>query len=292
MALEDQIRSLLSFLNLILFGSLDGSWTSTISLWAVRLLTLGLMLRTYIIPSILSLCSNHIRVRSISFRSIRGLYIKSGRWTLYIDRIALGRPKGDCPSRRSVLIEGLKVDIGKDGTKPSGRPTPRIFRRSLKLSDLSLYPLVFGFLSLLSAIYRLLEPHFRPLIRSFVVSSLRHIIHRLPGITQAFKLEVRSAEVTLAALPETNVMIEDIAFHTTLTFTELETSSGMENTEPNVGEGRHLKSFGVSNWRTRLMKSSKRTWDRAWGQTQGFASVSLKLKRVTGQTQLSLPHNS
>jgi hypothetical protein len=252
-------------------------------LWLLRILTFGLLLRTYIVPLVLSISSNHIRVRSISFRSIRGLYVRGRSQIWRVDRIGISRRMApDGPNRISIKIEGLKVEVGK--LNHDITPALNGHRRPSTITKLDPSPVINGLWSIVASIYSLLDPIFRPIFRSFFVSCLRHVIQHLPGLTQAFDFDLRSAEIVFASLPGTRLVITQATLRTALTFTQLEPALGTEELDSAAGAKRHLRSFSMAEWRSRLTKSTKRTWDRAWGRTQGFASVSLEIKNVVGLT--------
>lgn len=289
MAFDHHFRSLSYVLHALLLGTQDSSWSTTIVLWLLRILTFGLLLRTYIVPLVLSVFSNHIRVRSISFRSIRGLYIRRKSQIWRVERIGISRRvSSDGPNRISIKIEGLKVEVGKLNHEPRIPLTSNGHRRPLTLAGLNPSPMVYGLWSVVANVYSLLDPIFRPIFRSFFVSCLRHVIQRLPGLTQVFDFDLRSAEIEFSSLPGTRLVISQAILRTALTFTQMEPAVVAEELESVAGAKRHLRSFSMAEWRSRLTKSTKRTWDRAWGKTQGFASISLEIKNVVGLTRPQL----
>src|ERR1700732_481146 len=88
----------------------DCLWATTI-IWIVRIITLLIVLRNYVAPYVLARIAGGIRsvrVRSISLRSIRGIYIRRGIQTWRVDRIGisyrsqLGKDPVDSPSRSKV----------------------------------------------------------------------------------------------------------------------------------------------------------------------------------------------
>jgi hypothetical protein len=288
MALDHHLRSLSYVLRALLLGTQDSSWSTAVVLWLLRILTFGLLLRTYIVPLFLSIFSNHIRVRSISFRSIRGLYIRGGSQIWRVDRIGISRRvSSDGPNRISIKIEGLKVEVGKLKHEPKTSPALNGHRRPLTLTNLNSSPMVNGLWSIVANVYAFLDPIFRPIFRSFFVSCLRHVIQHLPGLTQAFDFDLRSVEIVFSSLPGTRLVVTQATLRTALTFTQTEPALGAEGLESTAEAKRHLRSFSMAEWRSRLTKSTKRTWDRAWGRTQGFASISLEIKNVVGLTR---PH--
>ena len=78
----------------------------------MRIISFSLLLRTYLGPWLLALMSDHIRVRSISLWSIRGLYIRKGNRTWRVERISY--VWSSVQGRRLALkIDGLNVHIAK-----------------------------------------------------------------------------------------------------------------------------------------------------------------------------------
>lgn len=185
----------------------DSPW-SALGIWAVRFITFSLLFRTYIGPWILALLSTHIRVRSISLRSIRGLYIRAGNRTIRVERIRLSYrwSSVEGSSRLTLHIESLNLDFGK--TEPKVNVSPRHHNRTLTLADFAPSPMAYRLWSLISKIYVTLDPFFRPVLRTCVVTLLRRIIHWLPAITQALNFDLYTAVITFPDLPGTQITIE------------------------------------------------------------------------------------
>src|ERR1700721_760427 len=125
-------------LRLFLLGTPDASAWTTVLLWVARLVTLSLIFRTYIGPFILTQISDHIRVRSISLRSIRGLYFRRGSRIWRVERIGISYSSAAGGLSVKIMIKGLKLEIGVDDPAPSIRPP---IRRNLTLADLSPSPI-------------------------------------------------------------------------------------------------------------------------------------------------------
>ncbi|KAG6831126.1 hypothetical protein H0H92_012551 [Tricholoma furcatifolium] len=136
---------------------------------------------------------------------------------------------------------------------------------------------------LVSSAYAVVEPHFRPLIRTGVIAALRLWIRWLPHIISGIYFEAHSTTATFPDLPGTSVSAGDITFHMNLSFTDLEkvVDTGIHNTPRSV---RSKRSYGMAAWRKRFTASFQRTLDRAWGNTQGNVSISLKLHNISGLT--------
>jgi hypothetical protein len=276
-----------SGLEAFLLRSPDVAWMTLIAIWLTRIVLLLLMLRTYIIPFIVAFFSERIRVRSISFRSIRGLYIRTGSKTWRVDRIVISRPTTpDGLSRIFLTVEGLKVefdDVHAARTSPASSNAA-----SFRLADFGPSPMAFRLWFILSSIYDLLSPLFRPIVRTIFVSFLRHVIERLPGLSQALDFRFRSAELTFTSLPGARILLEEADLRTALSFSQEEQQPGGEEPDAMQQEAqRPAVSFSLADWQSRMTTSTRRSWDRAWGKTLASASVSLKVKKVAGLTSHS-----
>ncbi|KDQ64599.1 hypothetical protein JAAARDRAFT_145519 [Jaapia argillacea MUCL 33604] len=275
-------------LNTLFLSTPEKSLWSACLIWVVRVVTFALLLRTYIVPSILRIFSNSIRVRSISLRSIRGIYFKAGMRTWHVERIrwSYHSPCAESDSRISVRIEGLKLEI--DGTQTSVADTEVREPRSwtdLRLptrSDFALSPVGVWIRFFAASVYSLLEPKLRPVLRIAFVTSLRLLIRLVPPLTQIFEFELDSAVITFAALSGASVVIKDATLHTKVAFTQLENVIFSEAKEVGPPRRRHTRFKSVIDWKDKLSNSVERAWERAWGKTQGSASINLKVHRVTG----------
>lgn len=257
-------------------------WAATI-IWVVRLLTLLVILRNHVAPYVIGRVSGHIRVRSISLRSIRGIYFRRGIRTWSVDRIGISYRSAsvDGSNRFTVKIEGLKLEIGQVRHAPQEANITR--RRRMTLSDLSPSPIAFWLWSIMSRVYSCVEPHLRPAIRSVTVACIRVFIRCLPAVSQALHFDLESAEVTFAASPKSSIRIQEATFHTLLNFTQLEDAVFTEGNDTNVA-ARRVGSLSMAALKMRLTKSFGRTWEKAWGKTQGAASVAFTVKGISGLT--------
>jgi hypothetical protein len=269
----------------LLYGTSD-AWITTIVLWISRAVLFLLMLRTFIIPSFVAFFSKHIRVRSISFRSIRGLYVRQGHRTWHINRIAISRPKlPEGPRRISVKIEGLRLELDEDQTVGTSQDSEEAHRRHSILRSFGHSLIAFRLWYLVSSLYEVISPFLRPIIRTVFVSLLRQAIQRLPSLTKALTFEVHSAELTFSSLPGTRILITEARLYAALKFVQQEHLPVPEEPDANpIDTPKVAMSFSMADWQARLMRSTRRTWDRAWGRTQGFATVSLILQDVVGFT--------
>lgn len=267
----------------------DSLWTVAI-IWVVRVITLLIILRNYIAPYVLARIAGgirNVRVRSISLRSIRGIYVKRGIYTWRVDRIGISyrSATGEGSSRFTVRIEGLKLEIGRVPSKHTKE------KRRLTLADLSPSPLAFYLWSMAAGIYGFMEPYLRPVIRSVAVTCMRVFIRCLPALTQALHFDLHSAEVTFLASPQSSIRVKEATLHTQLAFTQLEDVILSAENDLGASSTRRSASMSMTALRVRLLKSFERTWERAWGKARGTASIAMTIKNVSGLTS-SFSHSN
>lgn len=254
-----------------------------LALWLLRLTIFSLFLRTYFGPWLLALMSNHIRVRSISFRSIRGLYFRRGCCTWRVERVGYVWSSFEGSKRLALKLDGLSLEIGMAEPEKTASP-PRRHIRNLTLADLNPSPLAHRMWSLISTVTVFLEPFFRPLIRTYVVACLRIGIQLLPMLSQALSFDLRSVVLTFAAVPEAEIVAEQISIHASVDFTQLEPVIDLVEMEEAPRPRDPQKASGMSIWKRRLTESFHRSLDRAWGMTMGTAAIALKIHNIAGMS--------
>lgn len=281
--------TLRSLFNVLVLETPNNSLWATLVIWALRTITLLVILRNYLAPYILERVSGRIHVRSISLRSIRGIYIRRGILIWRVDRIGISyrSASGEGTSRFTVKVEGLKLEIGRHDhvsqkSLPSGRD-----KKGLTLADLAPSPLAFRIWSIVSSIYALVELYLRPVIRSASVACMRIFIRCLPALTQALHFDLDSAEVTFSASPHSSLRVKEATLHTLLDFTQLEDVISAEEINRSSIPRTSTRSMSMAVLKSRLTKSFERTWERAWGKARGTASIALTVKEVSGLTPLS-----
>ncbi|KAG6854824.1 hypothetical protein C0991_012014 [Blastosporella zonata] len=267
-----------SFVRALLLESPSTVWWIFLLLWAVRIATVSLLLRSYIFPSALNAILKHVRIRSISLFSIRGLYIRAGPRIIRIDRV---RYSFSFAKGINVRLDGLNIEAGRSTAKPLTRHTRH--NRRLTLADFAPSPMAHRLWILVSSAYAVVEPCFRPFIRTGVVAAIRLLIRWLPHLISGLYFEAHSTTATFPDLPGTSVSAGSITFHVNLCFTDLE--KVMDTLEPSKPRSvRSKRSYGMAAWRKRFTASFQRTLDRAWGNTQGNASIAIKLHNIAGST--------
>ncbi|KXN86435.1 UPF0648 protein C3H5.09c [Leucoagaricus sp. SymC.cos] len=278
--------------HVLLFGNPTTQWSRVLT-WLARIITISLLLRTYIAPWLLALTSKHIRIRSISLRSIKGLYFSRGRWTCRVERIGYVFGTVNGRKRLTVRIDGLKIDMQKTTEEEEQaeilRRRPK-HRRNLTLADLNPSPLAGHLWRVFTRVALALEPWLRPLIRNAVVACIRIMIQWLPVVTQALSFELHSTVFTLAQIPGTQVVADEINLHAELNLVQVENliedSGGLERQD-----GRKVESvasswtfYGMAAWKKKMSDGLRRALDRAWGTMHGTVTLCFKLNDVAGTT--------
>lgn len=291
------VSPVLSAIRLLVISRPDDAWWSFFLVWLIRFLTLSVVLRTYIVPWGLALVFSRFRVRSVSLRSIRGVYFRQGRNVWNVDRIGLSyhRSSKTQASRLTVVIKGLKLDIAKPPIEPTP-PQPAGHRRVPTFSDLSPSPIAFRARQIIYAIYAGLEPHLRPLVRAIIVFLLRLLIRCLPILTQVLDFELVSAELSLAELPDIQFKLKELGVSTKVVFTQVEKVAFKSRPiPPRPLHRRHSRFLSMVDWKSRLSDNISRTWAGAWGDTRGTASLTIHLNGLSAiqtsgsQNSWSLP---
>ncbi|KAG6869279.1 hypothetical protein C0993_000032 [Termitomyces sp. T159_Od127] len=267
-----------SLLRTFLLENPTDLWWISALFWIIRIATLSLFLRSYLFPLILSAVSKHVRIRSVSFFSIRGLFIRAGPRIIRVDRV---RYSFSFAKGINVTLDGVNVEVGRSTTKPFPRHTRHNHR--LTLADFAPSPMAHRLWNIASSAYSVVEPHFRPLIRTCVVAALRLLIRWLPHIISRLYFEARSTTATFPGLPGTAVSAGTLTLHVNLSFTDLENVIDT-SLRPKPRSARSRRSYGMAAWRKRFAASFQRTLDRAWGNTQGNASISVRLHNIAGST--------
>ncbi|KAJ3774447.1 golgi-body localization protein domain-containing protein [Lentinula raphanica] len=266
---------------LLLLWTPSAPWQASLIL-LIRLLAFGLLLRTYIVPWLFLRFSQHVRIRSISLRSIRGLYVSRGNGTWGIERLSYSWTVVDGARHITIKVEGLTGVISKTEEEPS---TTSGHKRSSTIVVVSV--LSQKALQVFSGAVSIFDPMFRPIIRGVVTYILRWFIYWIPGITSAVFFDIYPTTVKFAGPVEYEVTVEKIHLHTLLDFRQgQDTDQGGIDNHPRTL--RPQKSFSVAAWKSRLTGSFKRTWDRAIDAREGLASFAVELHNIKG----SLPSDS
>lgn len=270
----------------------------------IHLTVFGLLFRTYFGPFLLRVISKRVRVRSVSLRSIRGVYLRTGAITCRVDRIGLAYHSSTESARRfSVKIEGLSIELyqlcRKHSSQASSVPQPAEIRnpRISTFVDFSPSPLAHKLWSFYSAIYASVEPFGRPILRTFFVTNLRILIRCLPALTQVIDFELERCLITFAKEQDIHFTIQNASLSTTVNFSSLGIILEPNGGDLRARDGRH-GFFSMAQLQGRLNGSLKRVWSRAWGQAKGSASFELRIRNIgcffdtPKNPQLKRPHTN
>ncbi|KDR83645.1 hypothetical protein GALMADRAFT_235956 [Galerina marginata CBS 339.88] len=279
--LYQPIRPLIVLLSFLFISTPNNALSTSAIIWIVRIVTFSLLLRTYFLPWFLALMSDHIRVRSVSLRSIRGLYFRRGARTWRAERVSYIFSPVEGSRHFTVKIDGASLHIAKDDDREATK-TPRRHNRNLTLADLNPSPLARYAWRVFSTITGVLEPYLRPLIRTYVIGCLRIGLQWLPKLTQALSFDLKSVVVTFEEVPGAKVVTEAVILHAALALTHLEPTPESDEAERVTSRPKARPIYGVGVWKKRLTESFQRSLDKALGESRGTASLSLKMSNVLG----------
>ncbi|KAF9226562.1 hypothetical protein BS17DRAFT_728145 [Gyrodon lividus] len=291
--LRDNTRALL-FTGLTVGLFLSLKWPTSISswilltCWPLGLLSFLFIARAYLAPYVLMRFSSHIRVRSVSLRSIRGLYFRKGNRTWQIDRFgySYSASTDDKPKGLSFKVQGLKLDI--EPIPVPRLPPPRVkHRRGLTLADLSPSPLALHLWSVVSSLNSVFDPVVRPVIRLAVTAILQQVIRFIPRLTETVQLEIDRAVVSFNATPQAQLVLDNVVLKSHVSFTKNSQFRPIGDLEhPPRNQTLTARALAMGAWKSRLAKGFKRTWTRTWdhtlGQTTGSVAYDLAVQKVQG----------
>lgn len=263
----------LRFVVAILFGGVGDSTAWTTVAWLARLAVLSLLLRNYIIPWLLSSTSKHIRVRSISLRSVRGLYVCMGAHVCRIERITYAWTHVAGARRINIIIESLNLQVSSSATK---KPTRH--KRALTLADFSPSPLARLAWELLGDLYAYFDPYIRPRLRSWVVNRIRFFLRWLPRISQAVTFDLHAAVITLPDMQKMEINVEGINLHTALSIIPSDNAENNFDSSSTERSARPRRIRSSSAWGKRFKDGLQRSLDRALGDSRASARISLQLQ--------------
>lgn len=225
--------------------------------------------------------SRHVRVRSISLRSIRGIYFRKGTQTWRVDRIGYAWPSVQGHRRFAVKIDGVHLQIAKEKA-PETVKAPRRHTRNLTLADFNPSPLANYVWRFVSTITSVLEPYLRPIIRTYVIACFRVGIQWLPKITQALSFDVHSLVIGFDDVPGAKISIDKIGLHSALALTYLDSVPKVTKVEGSKAKVEPQNTQGMGAWKKRLGDSLQRSFDNALGDSRGTATFSLEVCNVMG----------
>ena len=285
------LQYLVYLVRLLVLGPSHDDGHGTLFGWALSALRVVLFLlitRRFIAPFILAKLSGRVHVRSISLRSIRGLYFRHGTFVLNLDRIGLSfhRPTKERPRRCVVKVEGLHITfLHVPGVLSPGaartqaihkrisslfiphQPQPIVAQRDGRPSILLPFRLILSWT----------EGWWRPLLRGLFVAIFRSLIRLLPALTQVLEFKMDSAFLSSEALRGAHIRLSGTTVSTHVSFEDLEHVIRGAADEGPVG----LRLGSLAGMRAR----AERLWERGWGNTRGAAQVSVQVLEIVGSTR-------
>ena len=258
------------------------TWLITLSLLAL----VGFATSRWIIPYLLRRLVSNFRVRSISARSIRGLFLKRGYLTINLERIGISfhSPTDSSARHVHVQVQGLVIHVTNLANSPPSRdPMPKADPRRRYSLDIA-PPLAILADFLPSWLLWAVDAVMRPILRWLFVGATRTFIRILPSLSQIVDIEIDNITVVFEDLANAHINMRGVTLATRAVFSQLADINTRLSEEAKVAEtiSEHKQlSRAAVDWRNRLALSSRRTWRRAWSITQGSASISLKLQGIT-----------
>jgi hypothetical protein len=263
---------------------------NTGKLWIVvfRLLWFAvflLVLSRSILPWTLHHLSKRIRVRSVSLRSIRGLYLRIGRVTVRVERIGLSYRRRSEEVTRRLFFRFQNIDI-KVYPKTQRSPVSRrsrilpIITGGLHALSSALHSII-SQSSVLDALYFSVSWWLRPFFRLYFVTAGRLLIRALPSIAQLMHLEIDNLTLRFTSMDGAGINATGLQASLSVLFTRLEQVVSAKYPElGKTGTQRSKTNSWSRSWGTRFWASASRTWEKAWGEAEGEASISLEIDRI------------
>jgi hypothetical protein len=279
------LQYLLLPLRFLLVSTPDTSaWAVTV-IWIVRIVTLALLGRTYVVPNLVSLVSSRVRVRSVSLRSIRGLYLRTGHAVLTVDRIKLGwRWASDAKTvRMTVTVTGMKVDIlERTVRKRRTRTAVHSYTRMPSLARINPTPIASYTWSQLPSFASFFQYFLRPALTTVARSILRLVILALPSLTQILELEFDEATLSSKAHLDATIVLTKTVMSSHLAFVQQVAAED----EKNMSLVTSTKTTTIgSRIRTLWDFATTPSRDHAWASTQCIITVALNIDNVLASVE-------
>ncbi|KIY49303.1 hypothetical protein FISHEDRAFT_9609, partial [Fistulina hepatica ATCC 64428] len=271
-------------LKTILIASPRGAPLLSAFVWIARLTAFSVLLRTHIAPWILTHLSRTIRARSISLRSIRGLYIHTGSRTIRIERLSYvytwtpHQPFGNL----TLKLDDFHIQVNKSLDTPF--PPAAHTQRHLSVAYLSPGPVARQLRKLIlrAALYvlRQVDPYVRPYVRATVIVLMRFILRVLSWMARSIALDIHTVLLTFEDLPSVCASTQLVHLQMGLHFEGF-------NRPIAPFQNNHSRSRSFYNiTHNRVADSLRRSWDAAWRNIEGTATWSLKAQDVHGSIAL------
>ncbi len=256
--------------------------------WLFSAFVLGFALfviMRYSLPWLLGKFQSNIRFTSISPRSIRGIRLQRGRFTITIERIGFSfhSPTNTFAKHVHIQIQSLVVTIAERA--PVRLPVPSTFPWDSTRSRFSL--LNTNYLPKFSLLDTLFFSWFnillRPLFRRFFVGAIRRIIDVLPHLMRLLDFEIDRAIICYEGSVGAHMSIQGVTLATKVELSKSDPglhSMPIEVEEVSMGRQKRFYQM-TAGWKDLLMGSSQRVFSRAWLGTSGSLTFGFKIDEFT-----------
>jgi hypothetical protein len=271
------LQALSASLRLLLWATPATTLWAVFVIWTARIVTLALLFRTYIAPNFIRVLSKRLRIRSISLRSVRGLYLRTGRAVYTVERIKLGwRWVSQAKTVRvTITVENLSVELLPAARRKKAQTAH--LRRMPTLADLNPSPITPSISTLLSYVIR-------PAATSAARFLLRLVILVLPTLTQILEVELDNTRITSRPHLGTTVTFETAFLSSHLVFSQKDGPSSTSEVSSKADAPPTPPQEITSRWRFITGSGA----DRAWASTRALAKFSLKISEISCLSSPSL----
>lgn len=240
--------------------------------WTTRLIVLASLFRTWIAPAVIKILSKRLRLRSVSLRSIRGLYLRTSRAVYTVDRIKLGWRWVSLSKtvRLKVTIEGMCVEM----LQPAKRKKPsQPLKLNARMRSLAQLKTVTNPLS--PSIFAVISYVVRPTITTAARALLRLVVLALPTLTQVIEVELDNTKLSSRSHPGVFMTMDTINLSSHLAFSKVERPPTNGDT-PSAANPLDKISKLSSYWSFFTVPSG----ERAWATVQASAHLSLTVSNL------------
>jgi hypothetical protein len=235
--------------------------------WTTRLIVLASLFRTWIAPAVIKILSKRLRLRSISLRSIRGLYLRTSRAVYTVDRIKLGWRWVSLSKtvRLKVTIEGLCVEMLQPAKRKKPSQPLKLNARMRSLAQLKtvtdpLSPSIFAVISYV--------------VRPAIATAARALL-ALPTLTQVIEVELDNTKLSSRSHPGVFMTMDTINLSSHLAFSKVGRPPTNGDTPPATNPPDKISKLS-SYWSFFTVPSG----ERAWATVQASAHLSLTVSNL------------
>lgn len=264
--------------------------------WALWLLSIALtllVLTQYVAPWLVRRLSSNVRIRNVGLRSVRGLFLKIGRVTYTVDRIALTVHRSPGGTRVGLEFQNVVVTISPGQAPPPRRPRDnwKTLRQhySAGFSVASIADMIKSRKPLTEKLsfpkwaWREIVSGVRSAARIIAVAMLTLLIRTLPALTQSFDIHFDQIVTVVEELDGAHAVVKGLTFAALIKFTKLEENEN-EDADDMLDDIKSpivpRKSVFKVPEKPRWGDSVRRVWDNATSRTTGFASLTVGVDDV------------